>query len=77
VTISDNGKGVDADLRSQIFEPFFTTKGTVGTGLGLWVSKQIVDNHGGTIRVRSTTDGPRKGTTISVLLPDTQSQIAS
>jgi PAS domain S-box-containing protein len=71
VTISDNGKGVDANQRSQIFEPFFTTKGTVGTGLGLWISKQIVDNHSGTIRVRSTTDGPRKGTTISVLLPDT------
>ncbi len=73
VTISDSGKGIGANLRSQIFEPFFTTKGTVGTGLGLWVSKQIVDNHGGTIRVRSNTHGPRRGTTISVLLPDTPS----
>ena len=73
VTISDSGKGIGANSRSQIFEPFFTTKGTVGTGLGLWVSKQIVDNHGGTIRVRSNTHGPRREPQFLLLLPDTPS----
>ena len=48
VTIADNGKGISASSRLAYLEPFFTTKGTVGTGLGLWVSKQIVDKHGGT-----------------------------
>jgi signal transduction histidine kinase len=52
-----------------LFEPFFTTKGAVGTGLGLWVSKQIVDNHGGSIRVRSSTEGIRRGTVFSVVVP--------
>jgi signal transduction histidine kinase len=69
VTIADNGNGIRANLRPHIFEPFVTTKGTIGTGLGLWVSKQIVDKHGGAIHVHSSTSGPRRGTTFSVLLP--------
>ena len=68
VIVADNGKGIGASLRAQVFEPFFTTKGTVGTGLGLWVSKQIIDKHGGTIRVRSSKDGARRGTVFSVIL---------
>ncbi len=69
VTLADNGTGIDASLRQQIFEPFVTTKGTTGTGLGLWVSKQIIDKHDGTIRVRSNTNGMRRGTVFSVILP--------
>ncbi len=69
VTVADNGKGISADSRQHIFEPFFTTKGTVGTGLGLWVSKQIVDKHGGTIRMRSSSNGARRGTVFSIVLP--------
>ncbi len=69
VTVADNGKGVSAISRQHIFEPFFTTKGTVGTGLGLWVSKQIIDKHGGTIRMRSSIEGSRRGTVFSVVLP--------
>jgi signal transduction histidine kinase len=69
VTVADNGKGISAGSRQHLFEPFFTTKGTVGTGLGLWVSKQIVDKHGGTIRMRSSSDGVRRGTVFSVVLP--------
>jgi signal transduction histidine kinase len=68
VTIADNGKGIGAEMRSQIFEPFITTKGAVGTGLGLWVGKQIIEKHEGAIRVRSSTAGPHRGTTVSVLL---------
>jgi signal transduction histidine kinase len=69
VTVADNGKGISPSARLHIFEPFFTTKGTFGTGLGLWVCKQIIDKHGGFIRVRSSTDGSRRGTVISVVLP--------
>ena len=69
VTIADNGKGVPESIRRRIFEPFFSTKGAVGTGLGLWVSQQIIEKHGGTIRVRSSSDGLRRGTTFSVELP--------
>jgi PAS domain S-box-containing protein len=69
ITLADNGRGVPASSRQHMFEPFFTTKGAVGTGLGLWVSKQIIEKHGGTIRVRSSTDGSRRGTVVSVVLP--------
>jgi PAS domain S-box-containing protein len=69
VTIADNGKGIDASSRPHLFEPFFTTKGAIGTGLGLWVSKQLIDKHGGTIRMRSSTNGARRGTVFSVVLP--------
>jgi PAS domain S-box-containing protein len=69
ITVADNGKGIDANARPHLFEPFFTTKGTLGTGLGLWVSKQIIDKHGGAIRIRSCTHGDRRGTAVSVVLP--------
>jgi PAS domain S-box-containing protein len=69
VTLADNGKGIVANLRQHIFEPFFTTKGSIGTGLGLWVSKEIVDKHGGTIQVRSSTNPAHRGTVFSVVLP--------
>lgn len=70
ITIADNGRGINPDSQQHIFEPFYTTKGTVGTGLGLWVCKQIIDNHGGEIRVRSSCrEGERRGTTFSILLP--------
>jgi signal transduction histidine kinase len=69
VTIADNGSGVSARLRQQIFEPFVTTKGATGTGLGLWVSKQIIDKHNGIVRMRSNTAAIRRGTVFSVILP--------
>jgi PAS domain S-box-containing protein len=69
ITIADNGVGIPADLRQHLFEPFFTTKGAIGTGLGLWVSKQIIDKHEGTIRVRSSACGLCTGTVFSLVLP--------
>jgi len=69
ITVSDNGSGIEAATLPQIFEPFFTTKGAVGNGLGLWVSKQIIDKHGGSLRVRSCTQGVHRGTSFSVVLP--------
>ena len=69
VSVADNGKGIATASRPHIFEPFFTTKGTVGTGLGLWVTRQIVDKHHGKMRVRSSTEGPHRGTVFMVILP--------
>lgn len=69
-TVSDNGKGMSGPVMRQIFEPFFTTKGDVGNGLGLWVSKQIIEKHGGSIQIHSSTHGLFQGTTISIVLPD-------
>ncbi len=51
VVIADSGTGVSAEHLDHIFEPFFTTKKDVGTGLGLWVTKEIIERHGGNIRV--------------------------
>jgi PAS domain S-box-containing protein len=67
VTVIDSGQGIPADQISRIFEPFYTTKEPGrGTGLGLSVCHQIVDRHGGQIRVSSQ---PGEGTTFTVILP--------
>jgi len=68
ITIADDGHGISAATSPRIFEPFFTTKGATGNGLGLWVCKQILEKHGGAIRVRSRTSEPH-GTTFSIVLP--------
>jgi two-component system, NtrC family, sensor kinase len=69
ISIADNGQGIGEALMPHIFEAFFTTKGDIGNGLGLWVSKQIVDKHGGFIQVRTAIAGAQRGTTFSVVLP--------
>ncbi len=69
VVIADSGHGMDQDTITKLFEPFFSTKGENGTGLGLWLSQQIVSKHGGTIRLRSCTSGARRGTTFAVFFP--------
>lgn len=69
VTIEDQGPGITEEVREQLFQPFFSTKGEAGTGLGLWVSKGIIQKHEGAIHLESHT-GPRDhGTAISVFLP--------
>jgi PAS domain S-box-containing protein len=69
VTIADNGPGISPDVVERIFEPFFTTKGAKGTGLGLWVTRGIIEKHSGTIRVWSSTRAGKSGTVFSVFLP--------
>ncbi|MFI5107584.1 MAG: nitrogen regulation protein NR(II) [Terriglobales bacterium] len=66
ITIADNGSGIPREVRHKLFEPFFTTKGEKGTGLGLWVSRSLVEKQGGRLRVQSI---PGIGTTFSIFLP--------
>ncbi len=69
ITVADNGCGIESKHLESIFEPFFTTKKDTGTGLGLWVCRQLVHKHGGTLQVRSATAGSRLGTAFSIYLP--------
>jgi PAS domain S-box-containing protein len=68
VVIADNGPGIADDVRPHLFQPFFTTKGERGTGLGLWVSRGIINKHGGTIDLASNVDESSHGTVVSVFL---------
>jgi PAS domain S-box-containing protein len=69
VIIEDDGPGIAPEHRDHIFEPFFTTKKDVGTGLGLWVTKEIIERHSGTVEVRSVNDTDPAGTAFSITLP--------
>lgn len=71
VTIADTGSGIDAATMQHLFEPFYTTKKDVGTGLGLWITRGIIEKHRGKIRVRSKTEGTNRGTVFSLFLPET------
>jgi two-component system NtrC family sensor kinase len=68
IMIEDNGPGIPAEIRDKIFDPFFTTKDVGhGSGLGLFIVHDIVEMHGGSIRVETTTG---QGTTFIIWLPD-------
>jgi len=69
VTVLDNGPGIPLGVRRNLFAPFYTTKGEKGTGLGLWVSRGILDKHEGTIHLSSSVGTTRKGTAFSIFLP--------
>ncbi len=69
LTIADTGSGIDPEIKKTLFEPFVSTKGDTGTGLGLWVSSEIVSKHGGTIQVKSSARSPNSGTAFSIFLP--------
>ncbi|HTV14666.1 MAG TPA: ATP-binding protein [Acidobacteriaceae bacterium] len=69
VTIHDKGAGIPKDVQTLMFDPFFTTKELRGSGLGLWVSRNLVMKHNGTIRFRSSTRPGCSGTTFEVFLP--------
>jgi PAS domain S-box-containing protein len=73
VVVADTGTGMPDEVQARIFEPFFTTKLATGTGLGLWVTHDIVDKHQGTITVRSRFEPPEgngSGTVFMLFFPD-------
>lgn len=76
VMIADSGAGIRPPALNKIFSGTFTTKGTKGTGLGLWVSKRIIENHRGCIRVRSSVRPGRSWTCFTVFLPSVSGQDA-
>jgi nitrogen fixation/metabolism regulation signal transduction histidine kinase len=76
ITFSDTGQGIDPLHLDRILEPFFTTKKDVGTGLGLWVAKRIVEEHGGDLIVTSNNTG-MTGTTFTLLLPQVSTKSAA
>ena len=69
IDIFDQGPGISPQVASHLFEPFFTTKRDVGTGLGLWVSKCLVDQMGGSISFKTDVEAPRQGTRFTVRIP--------
>jgi len=66
---SDDGMGIKPETLQGIFEPFVTTKGEKGLGIGLWISRTLVEKMGGTIQVTSSTEGEGHGSQFTVRLP--------
>ncbi len=69
ITLADTGPGIPPEALKRIFDPFFTTKGDLGTGLGLWVSSEIVSKHRGELSVRSSGAPHRHGSIFRLFLP--------
>ena len=68
VYVADNGMGIPEQIKSKLFTPFATTKEESNSGLGLWVSRSIVEKHKGSISISSGESG-YSGTTVSIFLP--------
>lgn len=69
VRVVDDGVGISEQMQSKLFSPFVTTKEETGTGLGLWVSRMILEKHRGSIRLSSGSEPEHRGTTVSIFLP--------
>ncbi len=69
LSVADTGIGMSAATQKRIFDAFYTTKGIGGTGLGLWLSAEIVARHGGVLRVRSSERENQSGTVFTLFLP--------
>lgn len=69
LTVADTGSGMSTQTQARIFEAFFTTKGVSGTGLGLWISCEIMERNGGRIFVRSSQREGHRGTVVCIFLP--------
>ena len=69
VSIIDNGPGIAPEQRAKLFQAFFTTKGEQGTGIGLWVSRNLVRKHNGSMRVHTSVRPGHSGTCFSIFLP--------
>jgi PAS domain S-box-containing protein len=69
ITVADTGSGMDKETLARLFEPFFSTKEIGGTGLGLWISKDLVEKNGGRIRIRSSNRPGKSGTVVVMFFP--------
>lgn len=69
IVVADNGHGIAPEHSAKLFEPFFTTKSDSGNGLGLAISKKIIEEHGGTLRFRTSLKPGRNGTAFRVCFP--------
>lgn len=69
VTIGDTGHGMEAHVKAHLFDAFGSTKGINGSGLGLWISKGIIEKHCGSIQFRSSTKPGSCGTVFSIFIP--------
>ncbi len=69
VSVADTGSGINNTAKSLLFEPFFSTKGEGGTGLGLWITSEILKKHAAQVRVKSRTTPGRSGTVFSISFP--------
>jgi signal transduction histidine kinase len=69
LVVADNGHGMPSEIVAQVFQPFFTTKEDRGTGLGLSLSRKVVDHHCGEIRLRSSVRPGKSGTMFKITLP--------
>jgi PAS domain S-box-containing protein len=69
IRVSDQGTGVSDENLPRLFEAFFTTKKDVGTGLGLWVSRGLIEKHNGTLTVETKTGENDHGTSFTIQLP--------
>jgi PAS domain S-box-containing protein len=72
ILFSDSGGGIPESARKHIFDAFYTTKELKGSGIGLWLTSEVVAKHNGYIRLRSRTDGQYRGTIFDIFLPQTQ-----
>jgi PAS domain S-box-containing protein len=69
IVIRDTGDGIEQENLPRVFEPFFTTKGILGTGIGLWVAKQLITRRGGQITIATSSTRGNSGTTVTIFIP--------
>ncbi|MEO6803707.1 MAG: ATP-binding protein, partial [Granulicella sp.] len=69
LTVADSGTGMSHDTQCRMYEAFFSTKGIGGSGLGLWISADIMHRHGGKITIRSSQKSAQTGTVVSLFIP--------
>jgi len=73
LSVRDNGEGIAPDALPRVFDAFFTTRAMIGTGIGLFIAKQLIEGHGGRISIESSKDANEHGTNVHVFLPSVAS----
>ncbi len=77
ITVADTGVGMSRAVAKQVGELFFTTKGETGTGLGMWVTRQLIEKHGGKMRVSSSNAPGRSGTVFRIVFTEPHARFKS